>query len=643
MSEKIQINLIDISQAAAKNLGQEVYSDPYFTRRNGETNVPTETKVNYLIDYIDELKMGVAYLKIHFYDADTVELFADSSAIETNSKGTFVKAKDGDTVFWLPGRIIARDYLDNGNIVKENQIETTQSDENGFHLNIPGDKNLTVELPIVFAIEGGDEFITQIVSTEPLEEQATKLDQLFNYSQPGDVWDYLIAGNIYRLMAYISDFKSNLSWPCQQTANSLYSYLVYLYELTGKQVYKFFYDLVAYSVMLNLDNQGRWRHGLWAPPIMETHVRFHVSGVCMLASYYKKTNRNIFLSKAQKAMDYIITLADDMEDDALWFVHDSLEQKNMWDKYRYKNDFDSNAFGKSRHNTLCLNTHIWTILGFCRLKEVSSDERYDCHINKGMAILEKVFDAKPAQGIYRLVYWLRDLLINSHAKGAGRIARELKRRYEKMLHGWILPYMKKRFPRVNMPNGFIERDLTHSRISDIYHLATLDDLLMLYAYLPSQWLEDAIRKSMVYTHTSGFVKYYAQHGPVANIFIEMLLLYSSMIDESYLKLIPQYIAFLEELGIAASSDSLSNMLIISDEIQIRTDNERLKCFTTKHCKNFMALIVNPDDKPQKAKIEINSLTKQKINLKIVDSNNKDISLDYNVEIPANGFVKFTKA
>lgn len=643
MSHKqLQINMIDILEAAAQSRGEEVYCDDYFSRRNGKIDLTSGLQVSYLVDYISELKMGVAYLKIHFSSADTAQLYLDASTSKSNSRGTFVKVKGSDTVFWLPGKIMARDYFDNGNIKQARQIETTQSEDDGFRLNIPGEKNMTVELPVVFAMKDADEFIAQITSTHPLEEQTTKLDKLFNYNQPDDVWDYLIAGNIYRLAVYIYDIGCELSWPCQQTANSLYSYMVYLHSLTGKSVYKFFYDLVAYSVMLNLDDQGRWRHGLWAPPLMETHIRFQVSGICMLASCYEKTNRDIFLSKAQKAMDYAITLADDMADDGIWFVHDSLEQKQPWDKYRYKNDFDSNAFGKSRHNTLCLNTHIWTILGFCRLKEASGDDRYDGYVAKGLTSLKQVLDAKPAQGIYRLLYWLRDILIGRLARGNGRIASELKLRYEKILQRTILPYLKRKFPRVNMPNGFIERDLTHSRLSDIYHLATLDDYLMLYAYLPSKWLKEAIRKSMVYTHTSGFVRYYAKRNPVANIFIEMLLLYSSMIDESYLKLMPQYLAFFEELNIVASSDSLSNMMIISDEIQIRTDNERLKCFTTKHGKNMMAVIVNPDDQPQKAKIELNFLTNQKINIKIVDSNEQEVALNQPAEIPAAGFIKFIR-
>lgn len=639
---QLRINMKDILEVVSQGLGDEVYCDGYFTRRNGKIQVSSGAEVDFLVDYVSELKMGVAYLKIHFSEADTVDLFVDSGKSEKNSKGTFVKVNGSDAVFWLPGRIFARDYFANGNIRQEYQVETTQCDDDGFCLGIPGRQNQTVELPVVFAMEGGDEFVSQITSTVPFEEQSVNYDIHFKYEQIGDVWDYLIAGNIYILMRYSYDIESDIRWVCQLTANSLYSYQVYLYDLTGKSVYRFLYDLVAYSVMLSQDDDGRWRHGIWSPETMETHLRFQVSGVCLLASYYKKTNRGVFLAKAQMAMDYVLGLADEMSGDGLWFKHDSLEQKDSWDKCRYKNDIKSEAFGKSQYNTLCLNTHIWTLLGLCKLKEASGDDRYDRYVDKGMASLKQVMQARPAEGVYRLVYRLRDIARIRVAKGGGRIVSELRRRYEKMLQGWILPRLKRKYPRLSMPNGFIERDLTHSRLSDYYHIVTLEDLLTLYAYIPSEWLQETLRTSVVYTHTSGFLKCFAQNNTLANNFVQMLMLYSGMIDESYLMLLPEYIAYLNELGFGISSGGISNMLIISDEIGVCTDNNRLRVLTVGHGRDLMAVIVNPEQQAQKAQIELHFLTKQKVNLMIVDSNEQEITLDGPVEIPACGLVKFIR-
>lgn len=640
MSERhLRINMNDFLQAADQRLGDEVYCDGYFSRRDGKIKISNGAEVCFLVDYISELKMGVAYLKIHFSDTGAVELFVDSSGIETNSNGTFVKVNGSDAAFWLPGRILARDYFANGNIQKEHPVETTQCDDGGFCLTIPGRKNQTVELPVVFATEGGDEFLSQIVSTIPAEEQSVNYNMLFKYRQIDDTWDYLIAGNIYILMIYSYDIKTELRWPCQQTANSLYSHLLYLYDITGKPIYRFLYDLIAYSVMLKLDDEGRWRHGLWMPEIMETHLRLHINGILLLASYYEKTNRDVFLHKAQIAMDYTLTLADDMSGDGMWFKHDSLEQKDSWDKCRYKNDIKSEAFGKSQYNTLCLNTHIWTIIGICILKKASGDDRYDKYMDKGLQSLKQVMNARPAEWSYRFVYWLRDLLISRFNI---RFVRKNRPKYERMLNNRILPYLKRKYPRVMMPNGFIERDLTHSRLSDIYHLSTLKDLLILYAYLPSEWLQEAIRNSIVYTHKSGFFKYFAQTNTAANFFLEMLVLYSALIDETYLLLLPEYLAYLNQLGFGMTSEAVSNKIIIGDQIRICVDNNSLKVFTVGHGRNLLAVIVNPEKNAQKTQIESYFLNKRKTIFKMVDSNGREIPLNRTIEIPGAGFVKFIR-
>jgi len=637
---QLRINLVDILDLADQDHFQKVYSDGYFARRTGKMGISNGAEVNVIVDCISELKIGVAYLSINLPPSNSLEIVADSPNCRQYDNGTVIKFENKDAAIWLPEKIFATDTSGNNRICHQLQADSSRCDDHGFCLTLSSKENRTINFTVVFANNNADEFISQVCSPQTFEEQKLKRHVLFEYTRIDDVWNYLFMGDVY--CTNVHDPESYFKYPSQQVAKILYAHMHYLHAMSGKTIYRFLYDLIAYSVMLSLSDDGRWRHGAFVPEVMETHTRFQVSGICLLASYYEKTNRDIFLTKAQTAMDYILTLADDMTENSLWYIHDTLEQKDYWDKHIYKNDLKSTAFGKSQYNSLCLNTHIWTLLGLHKLKEVSADDRYDDYINKGMTSLKIVMQAKPAQPIYRLVYRLHDILGDRVFNGAGRIIRELNRRYAKMLRGKILPFMKTKFPRVNMPTGFIERDLTHSCFSEIYHLGTLEDLLLLYDIEPSKWLKETITGSIEYTHKSGFVKRFAKHHSAANIFIDILLLYSTLIDDSYLELLPQYIAFFREHDIVPTSDVVSNDMICSDRIGVSVDNESLNALTIGTGDNFLTVIVNPDGQTKKTNIDLHFLADlSEEDISISGSNGTRIPSVSNIEIPSNDFIKIT--
>jgi hypothetical protein len=69
------------------------------------------------------------------------------------------------------------------------------------------------------------------------------------------------------------------------------------------------------------------------------------------------------------------------------------------------------------------------------------------------------------------------------------------RRAIKALYGWL----KRVFPRLVFPPGFIDRDLTLSVASDHYHNTNLKDLLILYRHERAPWLRDYVKDGFAFS------------------------------------------------------------------------------------------------------------------------------------------------
>lgn len=112
-----------------------------------------------------------------------------------------------------------------------------------------------------------------------------------------------------------------------------------------------------------------------------------------------------------------------------------------------------------------------------------------------------------------------------------------------------------------MPNGYIERDLCASALSDGYHFITLRDLLMLYNQTRLEWLGAIIKKSVDYSIETGLARYTASFDPRATVILEIISLFSYTVDDRYLPLLPQYTAWFEEQNLPMPVDLLCHPLL----------------------------------------------------------------------------------
>ncbi|HDL01626.1 MAG TPA: hypothetical protein ENH23_05270, partial [candidate division Zixibacteria bacterium] len=374
------------------------------------------------------------------------------------------------------------------------------------------------------------EFFTELESLSEVEHRLYRKSDWFFARTPSDLWNYLINGNLYdpRALPYnpYNRKGTNKRIKCQQCAYSWWSYFGYLHRETGKKIYDAMQNEVAYSVLMDMDDDGGWRHGHWSDE-METHARFQLDGIHLLISQYEKTGESMWLEAAERGMSFVSEhLMEQLDDGSIWYLHDTIEHEGI---HRLK----SKIFGKTLGNSLCINTHVQALTVVYRLCSLLSDKPiYGDMFEKGVRALQRVLKYQPGEAFYKM---LMPRIMKYKSKGR---AQSLKGKIRKGLEWypiqsiyWLLRW---RFPRIAMTGGFTERDLTHSTISDSYHITNVKDFLTLYQQEPMDWLRPYIENGLVFTRrllkeldlTNAIARssYYIE-------FIDILYLYNKLIDQ----------------------------------------------------------------------------------------------------------------
>jgi hypothetical protein len=265
---------------------------------------------------------------------------------------------------------------------------------------------------------------------------------------------------------------------------------------------------------------------------METHARFQADGIHLLLDFAEVSGDGVFLSRAEQAAGYLVGLADPLDDRSLWFVHDSVEAgRETRDDYIYP-VVASTAFGKSPRNTLCLNTHASTLCAVARLADLRAGSSHSrvgstpvagspcapCFqtdagpwpwaevVERGARATMKVLAARPAEPLYRCLGWLFRRYWFERRRGIADRA---------ILHALAhvvlprMPAIKARWPRLVMPDGYIDRDLTLGTTVWSYHLGNLYDLLSVYPFVPDPLLLETIGAAAQFCRTTPFLSFLA--------------------------------------------------------------------------------------------------------------------------------------
>src|SRR4029450_1187945 len=147
----------------------------------------------------------------------------------------------------------------------------------------------------------------------------------------------------------------------------------------------------------------------------------------------------------------------------------------------------SRELGKSPATKMILNSHLDAIVTLDRYREVTADDQYTAQVESALGATRTLLRLRPAEWLYRPLYRAvgLTLLPESEAKRLPFAVRALKRG----VRAYLLPRLhnvKRRFPRMVMPGGLIERHLSRLHFGVNYHSVNLADLVRVWRRFPRE-------------------------------------------------------------------------------------------------------------------------------------------------------------
>ncbi len=482
-------------------------------------------------DYINKLSIGNAKRYIHnltpneliIDDFDyskcifirmnqnsNIELnFDDSQALKKTAIGGYlVTPKDTIRHFsWIPQLPKARTINKVNQIISEQPIyfsEFAWGSQGGiFRVNVPEKAFFDLVIwcfPATFLNE-----IVKSISTH--EDQSYFLWGSHNcIIKPADLYRHLIHGTVY-------DYR--YSWPqnkrcfSENEAHALYTIYSGLEKSTGKSIYRCFQLQLILSVIHRQSDDGGWYHGMWTDDA-ECHYRLHTSGIHMLLDEYARNKCPTVKIALEKAVNFLSKTIDQLDCGA-WFLHDSLE---LTEAAMNKGPFRwiaNKTLGKRVSNMLVLNTHLDSTIAINRYAKLTGDSQYDELIASALHSTRAVLSLKPAEWLYKPLFWAIGLtmLPTETAKRLPLPIRAIKRIASEYLIK-MLPDIKARFPRLVMPNGYIDRELSLRTWAIDYQTINLMDLCRYARAFPGQLDDSILEKALEFTQTSGLIKRYQE-------------------------------------------------------------------------------------------------------------------------------------
>ncbi|HMN75629.1 MAG TPA: hypothetical protein PKC97_06155 [Burkholderiaceae bacterium] len=420
------------------------------------------------------------------------------------------------------------------------------------------------------------------------------------YARPADLYLHWVHGHVY---------ENHEVWPkywrvCSELdAYALYVTLTGLLRATGKKLYELLRIQVVFAVVDRQAADGGWYHGEWTDE-MESHFRLHSAAMHLLAAHFEETRDAAVGAALARAAAFAATKTDRLESGA-WYLHDSLElSTEAMQRYPFRY-VHSRALGKAKSNLLVLNTHLDTNIAMARHRDVSGDGRHAELIASACATTRAVLALRPADWLYRPLFRVIGLtfLPTERARALPLPLRALKRVAWKHLVPW-LPRIKSRLPRLVMPGGYIERDLTMRASSVRYQPVNLMDLIRTRRQFDDAAMDLLLAESFAFTHECGITARWKElkgkEDDALGFWAEALYhLALAKPDQRYRAWLAQAILDLEDNGLGLPPSLLgSNAEAVTPAQQCPCPNPvdpRLRVANLSRGEAIEWLIVNPTD------------------------------------------------
>lgn len=487
-----------IFEAIASGADQ-VLGGPFFTRRRMEHAGEAE----FLLDSFPDTPGAVccfarllpaAARKVRF-------VVAGAHAIEACPAGGWLlrPANTDAATWWIPRAPILRALDDRGHITAERAVDLAgigaSVSELGVSLQIPAGWNLDWVF-WRFAPESAAMPADLCRLLHPERQRYYLWGSKAKVGLPGGVYQYLLHGQVYT-DAFV--WPRKWKFHSELDAHGLYTALGGLELATRKVFYRLLKRQLLYSVIAQQAEDGGWYQGEWTD-LMESHYRLHNAAMLMLEAGWEESGDALVRSALERAAAFLARCTD-QTDIGAWFLHDSLESsaEAMEEMRRQTRTpwIPTRTLGKSPTNKLILNTHLDAIVTLDRYRELTGDHRYDELLASARAAARAILALRPAEPLYRLLYWAIYLSLLPKAEGM-RLPLPLK--VVKRLtwqHLWPRMHRVKRvFPRLVMPGGLIERHVAPLHYDINYHPVNLLDLVRHARRFPNEAQTEVMRAAV---------------------------------------------------------------------------------------------------------------------------------------------------
>lgn len=400
--------------------------------------------------------------------------------------------------YWFPQPPMLRKLDADGHVLAHRRAEITGfrngADETGITLGTLPQHCLDI---VAWRLPAGD----RSLAAELAEGLAIERQPWFmwsshtSYRRAADLYLHLVFGHVY---------ENHEVWPrfwrvgSELDACALYVTLAGLERATGKRLYAHLKRQVVLSVIDRQRADGGWAHGEWTPN-MESHYRLVNAAVLMLAMYLEEDDDERVRDAARKGAAFLVGRANRI-DPGVWFMHDSLEgSPEGIAQYPFPYS-RSTALGKSASNMLILNTHLDTLVTLERLARSSAGQPYAAEMASARAAARTVIGLAPASWLYGPLFRILDLTLlpKQQAMRLPVHLRALKRAGWKYLAP-MLHRFKALFPRLVMPNGYIDRALCQEGFSTRYQSVHVWDLVRYLQCFPDDGIRPVLERALDYT------------------------------------------------------------------------------------------------------------------------------------------------
>ena len=470
-------------------------------------------KSQHLNIIIDELNPSTRIAFLRFSSTPTIQLTcAGQYSFERLRAGGYLARPSNPEhpFYWIAALPVARSINADFSIAKEQQATLTKVSctPNSCMVELLTLKDTSLD--IVFWEFSDDDVAEQLTSLSAVERHGTFLwGSHERATQASDLYRHLICGTVYDL---------RYSWPhnkkcfSENEAHALYTTYSGLEKATGKNLYRMLQQQIVLAVIHRQAEDGAWYHGMWTDET-ECHYRLHTSAVHMLMDEFERTSCDQVKAALEKGVAFLAQTHDTL-DCGIWFLHDSLELNEAAMNSGPFQWIKRHTLGKSPTNMLVLNTHLDTSIAINRYQTLTRDDQYTALLTSALDSTRAVLGLKPANSLYRPLFWAigLTLLPTETARQLKAPIRAIKRIAADYLIK-LLPDIKAHFPRLVMPNGYIDRELCLRTWAVDYQTINLMDLARYAQAFPNSFDEGILDKAMAFTHDTGLIKRYRELPP----------------------------------------------------------------------------------------------------------------------------------